>query len=169
MNYWKKIKIKNLEIIQTKSLEYIKNNKDQFSLGASFQPIKFDDFIKAVPEIMDAFTDHGLTPKTVAAYFMLTNTDGGAHRDSYTDPARINIPILNCENSWTNFYVLKDSSIKPKLMLNKKGQPYKLIYKWNVRGKPGFDFVKQMYPFFCERRKKKLRECYIEMVRRKRK
>jgi len=124
MNYWKKIKIKNLEIIQTKSLEYIKNNKDQFSLGSSFQPIKFDDFIKAVPEIMDAFTEHGLTPKTVAAYFMLTNTDGNAHRDSYTDPARINIPILNCENSWTNFYVLKDSSIKPKLMLNKKGQPY---------------------------------------------
>ena len=53
--------------------------------------------------------------------------------------------------------------------LNVKGVPYKMQYKWNVRGEKGFDFIKQMYPFFGERRKKKLRECYIEMIRRKRK
>lgn len=53
--------------------------------------------------------------------------------------------------------------------LNVKGVPYKKQYRWYVRGEKGFDFIKQMYPFFGERRKKKLRECYIEMIRRKRK
>ena len=68
-----------------------------------------------------------------------------------------------------NFFEYGNITTTQRKGLNKKGKPYKLIYKWNVRGRPGFDFVKQMYPFFCERRKKKLRECYIEMVRRKRK
>jgi hypothetical protein len=60
------------------------------------------------------------------------------------------------------------TTYQPK-KLNVKGEPYKLQYKWFVRGEKGFNFLKQMYPFFGERRRKKLRECYIEMIKRKRK
>jgi hypothetical protein len=68
-----------------------------------------------------------------------------------------------------NFFDYGNITTHQSKKVNVKGLPYKMQYKWNVRGEKGFNFLKQMYPFFGERRKKKLRECYIEMVRRKRK
>lgn len=124
MQYWKRININDLEIIQRKTLEYIKNNRDKFAANTPFNPIDFKSFIPAVPEFLTAFSEHGLTPTKVAMYIMFSNPDGAAHRDYLTDKARINIPILNCENSWTNFYKLINPESKPKISINAKGQPY---------------------------------------------
>jgi len=124
MNYWKRININDLEIIQRKTLDYIKNNRGKFAANTPFNPIDFKSFILAVPEFLTAFNEHGLTPTTVAMYIMFSNPDGAAHRDYLTDKARINIPILNCENSWTNFYKLINPDAKPKISINTKGQPY---------------------------------------------
>lgn len=124
MKYWKRIKMNDLEIIQQKTLEYMKANKHRFAAATPFQPIDFKSYVQAVPEFMNSFSDYGLTPTTVATYIMFSNPDGAAHRDSITDRARINIPILNCENSWTNFYKLVDPSVKAKISVNARGQPY---------------------------------------------
>jgi hypothetical protein len=124
MNYWKKLKIKDLEIIQNKTLEYMKSNRSKFAPNTPFQPIDFKEYVEAVPEFLTAFSDYGLTPRSVAVYIMFSNPDGAAHRDYLTDRARINLPIINCENSWTNFYTLKNPDSKPKISINAKGQPY---------------------------------------------
>lgn len=124
MKYWKRIKLNNLEVIQAKTLDYMKNNRNNFAPNTPFQPIDFKEFTEAVPEFMTAFNEHGLTPTSVATYIMFSNTDGAAHRDYLTDRARINIPILNCENSWTNFYRLDNPDVKPKVSINARGQPY---------------------------------------------
>lgn len=124
MKYWQRIQIKDLDIIQSKTLNYMKANRSKFVPGTPFNPIDFKSFVQAVPEFLTAFSEHGLKPISVATYIMFSNPDGAAHRDSITDRARINIPILNCENSWTNFYKLIDPSIRPKISVNAAGQPY---------------------------------------------
>jgi hypothetical protein len=123
MKYWKRIKMKDLETIQHKSLKYIKNNRDKF-VDAPFSPINFKSFVEAVPEFMSAFEEYDITPVQVSAYIMYSNSDGAAHKDYLTDSARINIPIINCENSWTNFYKLVVPGTEPKVVVNSKGQPY---------------------------------------------
>jgi hypothetical protein len=123
MKYWKRIKMKDLETIQRKSFEYIKNNKDTFG-ATPFNPLDFKSFVEAVPELMTAFEEYDITPVHVSAYIMCSNSDGDAHRDYVTDSARINIPIINCENSWTNFYKLVVPGTRAKVTVSPNGQPY---------------------------------------------
>jgi hypothetical protein len=125
MKYWARIKLNDLEAIQAKTIQYLKTNREKFPKGTPFNPLPLVEFMQAVPELETSFAEHGLTINFISAYIMWNNYDGGMHRDSSVDVARVNIPIINCEDSWTNFYVTKVPGEEPLIVLNSKGMPYR--------------------------------------------
>lgn len=111
MKYWKKIKLKNFDIIRQKAEEFLDNEKAR--LGKDPQDLRtivpvflFDhyEFRKQCPEIDEAFEELGFKVKFIIAYIMLSNHEGAIHVDSGSDRARVNIPIVNCNNTATSFY-----------------------------------------------------------------
>lgn len=124
MKYWARLKLNNLETIQKKSLDFIKKYKDTLAPTA-FNPLDFEKFVQEVPELGQALKEHGLTLTRVSTYIMYDNSGGAPHRDFLTDSVRINIPVLNCENTWTNFYKADDTKTKPTFKVNEKGMPYR--------------------------------------------
>lgn len=111
MKYWKKIKLKNLDVIQAKANLYMEREREK--IGENFLELQsmipvflFDheEFRSQCPEIDEAFRDLGFEVKYIIAYIMLSDYEGTIHVDSGPDRARVNIPIINCENSVTSFY-----------------------------------------------------------------
>lgn len=111
MKYWKKIKLKNLDIIQQKANLFIEKERDK--IGDHFLELQnmvpvflFDhtEFREQCPEIDEAFEELGFKIKFIIAYIMLSDYEGAIHIDSGADRARVNIPIANCEGSTTSFY-----------------------------------------------------------------
>ena len=111
MKYWKKIKLKNLDVIQKKAEEFLDKEKEKFLTNPqdlrNIVPVfLFDhkEFRKECPEFDQAFEELGFKVKFVIAYIMLSNYEGAIHVDSGADRARVNIPIVNCEETVTSFY-----------------------------------------------------------------
>lgn len=107
MKYYKKIKIQFYEEIVLNSLNFIKLYPKIFyrqNINASFYELNFINYIKQVPMINDAFLDFNLRCIKAAVYVMYNNTHTSIHKDGDYPQARINIPLLNCKDSFTNFY-----------------------------------------------------------------
>ena len=102
MKYWKRIQLEHVETIQHKTLQFLSNNRDK--LKSTYCPLNFVDYCKAVPEILTAFAMHNIKPIAVAVYIMRDNNDIKPHKDRTFSVARVNIPILNCEGTWTLFH-----------------------------------------------------------------
>jgi hypothetical protein len=94
--------VKDFKIIQTKTLEYLGDVKSGFTL------LDWADFTAYCPEVLTCCEAYGLTPIAGAIYVIQTQEDEILHID-YADSknwpkARINIPILNCEGSKTQWF-----------------------------------------------------------------
>ena len=66
---------------------------------------------------------HNIKPIAVAVYIMRNNSDIAPHKDSTRSNARINIPILNCNDTWTLFY-RGAPNIKPAPLVLPNGVVY---------------------------------------------
>ena len=101
MLYYKYLEIDNFEIIQQKTLEYLKLNNifDQ----QKFHWVQFDDLIKFCPELHTAFDRYSIKPCGAAAIVSKTKYLD-IHIDSVPYKCRINIPIANCQGSKTLFF-----------------------------------------------------------------
>lgn len=107
MLYYKKIDIPYYEEIVTHSLNYIKQIPEIFYRqrpSASFYELVLDDFLNQVPEVKYSFKELGMTCIRAAVYVMYKKTHTSIHRDVVYPLARINIPLLNCNNTYTEFY-----------------------------------------------------------------
>jgi hypothetical protein len=105
MEYWRYIPIKDLSTIQAKTIDYL--TKNPHTITTTFNPLPFEQYTRAVPEILTAIEGHA--PRQINVYFMQDNRQGAAHKDQFSAPFRINIPIANCKDTWTCFYRLKDN------------------------------------------------------------
>jgi hypothetical protein len=123
MKYWTRIQAENVEIIQAKTIKFLTDNRDK--LKSTFCPLIFQDYIKAVPEILTTFSKDNIKPVAAAVYVMHKNTDVSPHKDFTRVTARINIPIVNCDNTWTLFYKLKEGAVGEKVTLLPSGVPYR--------------------------------------------
>jgi hypothetical protein len=109
MIYYKKIEIDNLTTIQQKTLEFLKNTyADRFFNNIpypSFNVIDVRGLLRSVPELTESFEKYGLTIDGAGVH-ILYKDNSRIHKDanSPTRTTRINIPILNCEGSRTQFY-----------------------------------------------------------------
>jgi hypothetical protein len=106
LNY-KKIDISHYEEIVQNSLEYIKQSPMIFYRQrpcASFYELKLSDFLKAVPQVEVSFKELGMTCIRAAVYVMYKAEHTSIHKDAIQPLARINLPLLNCRNTYTEFY-----------------------------------------------------------------
>lgn len=117
MLYYKKIDISDYDKIVIECLSYIKSKDFIYNrrYPASYYPLDFEEFSKNCPLVIKSFDKLGLICNYGAAYVSYNNLQNIVHKDNYTQDARINIPLLNCENTKTNFYKGGDFSEKKNL------------------------------------------------------
>lgn len=116
MIYFKEIDIDNLDIIKTKCLGYIKTQETVYKKlkPASWYVLNVEELTANCPELQQSFDKLGLTINYAAAIVMMAEKDIRVHTDNWHQEARINIPLLNCENTFTKFY----SNIKTQELHN---------------------------------------------------
>jgi hypothetical protein len=123
MKYYKKLELDHT-LVAKKTLEYISANKNK--IKSFWTNIIFNEFVSCVPELLTVFKEIDLTPRRVALITTSINTE--IHRDDAYVPLRINIPILNCKGSQTEFW---KTSVKPTRIFLPNGVPYLYIDKKN--------------------------------------
>jgi hypothetical protein len=78
--------------------------------------------LKLFPEVQSMFDPLNITIKQISLITSNnTSIRDGIHRDHTNCNVRINIPIMNCEGSVTNFY---SSNAEPQKLLLSNGIPY---------------------------------------------
>jgi hypothetical protein len=104
--YFKEIDIDNLEIIQKKCLDYVKTQEMVYKKlkPASWYVLNLEELKASCPELQESFSKINLDINYVAAIVMMEEKDIRVHTDNWFQEARINIPLLNCENTFTKFY-----------------------------------------------------------------
>jgi hypothetical protein len=121
MKYYLPISIKNLEIIQQKVFELFPkseiNNNNLFYI-----PNNLELFLN-IPELKIELDNLGWTNyiSSFGFYVMQTTIGSPIHIDSGSSVCSFNIPILNCNNTYVNFY---KTSKEPKKMFLPNGVSY---------------------------------------------
>jgi hypothetical protein len=107
MLYYKPIELENYDLIIKKSLAYVKADEHIFNRSvpnASWYRLDALKFKLACPEIVSAFKKYNIEIVMAAVYIMYHPRHSYIHRDDDISEARINLPLLNCDNTYTNFY-----------------------------------------------------------------
>lgn len=105
--YWKYIELENLEIIQKKTLDFLTEKTtflNRSKYRGPFENLKKYNFLNLIPEIGESFRKLDMFPEDASVYITYRNADSIPHKDYADSIARINIPILNCEGTFTTFY-----------------------------------------------------------------
>jgi hypothetical protein len=122
MKYFQYITLDNIELIKDKILKFI-SPIENIPLGLSF--INKDLALIICPELADSVRQYDLEIENLALYTV--RIDGPIHIDYKSEKhnkCRINIPLLNCQGSTTEFFSGGD--------YNRTFQPNKLSYYTNV-------------------------------------
>jgi hypothetical protein len=105
LNY-KKLNIEYKHVSE-KILEYIKINNIELAPEVFWHFVDNNHFFNAIPELQQMFDPMNLTVKNVGI-LVTKGRLGPIHVDTTSvmagDNLRINFPIINCENTLTNFY-----------------------------------------------------------------
>lgn len=121
--FWKRIDIENLEIIRSKTLNFLNEKTDvldKSKFKGPFVNLKKYNFLDIIPEIGQSLRKLNLFPDDASVYITYRNVDSVPHKD-YTDSiGRVNIPILNYEGSYTLFY----SNVKAQRLVLPTGAPF---------------------------------------------
>jgi len=123
MQYWKHININNLETIISKTKQFIElqtKHLDKSTFTGPFNALSTAEFKNYMPELLAALKEHGLYYEDANLYVMWNNQDALPHKDYTGAIARLNIPILNCEGTWTTFY----ENLKSRRLMLPNGNPY---------------------------------------------
>jgi hypothetical protein len=104
--YYKKIFIDDLEIIQSKVLQFIKNRPAIYyrRSATSYNWLDVPDLLTHCPELVTSFAKFDLTITFAASHCMWFNNQSIVHIDRVPWECRINVPILNTKGSSTVFY-----------------------------------------------------------------
>ena len=106
MIYYKPIEIENFKIIQLKVKDYI--YQTNWHTNEGFNVFDKYSLLQACPELESCLHNYGLLPVQFATYITHSQHMAQVHIDSSGNydslKCRINVPILNCEGSATEFY-----------------------------------------------------------------
>ena len=108
MQYYKVLDLDCTEAAEKLKFFYLMNrDKFQFWTDADLSIIK-----KICPELQEIFDPLQLTIQTVA-FVKMDENQSPIHRDLTSYSARINIPVLHCENTVTKFFT---SQAEPRII-----------------------------------------------------
>lgn len=111
MKHWKRVDIKNYNKHSSEFLNHYVNNTKQFksfnTFWTQFKPEYYDDFFKEKVEFKAEISKLGTIREI--ALLTLNNKNTSLHTDHTSGlnngvEYRLNIPIKNCEGSYTCFY-----------------------------------------------------------------
>jgi hypothetical protein len=123
MKYYKKIEIENLEVIQKKVLQFIKFKHPTIyfrKVESSWNHLDVPSLLAACPELSESFGKLNLSCIFASIHIMYDNTHSAIHTDITPWKARINIPILNCNGTFTKFYTGEKVVEEIRTMANNK-------------------------------------------------
>lgn len=113
MIYYKLLNIENIDVIIKKCLLHAKTIDSAYNRRlSSWYNISTLALVNACPELAVGLQKYDLTVWTAALYVMYHPLHSSIHADRYDSQARINIPLLNCSNTYTNFYESDHGMIK---------------------------------------------------------
>ncbi len=119
MKYYKYLDL-NHKIVSDFFLTYYEKNKSK--INNFWNNINTKIIFEECTDIQKMFSPLNLTIKRISLIKSgNTSFNDGVHKDSVPEKVRINIPILNCENSVTNFY---KTNKEPIQKLTPNGIPY---------------------------------------------
>jgi len=98
--YYKKINIDNLDVIQEKVIALV---TDDFPWKVQFSK-DLTEKLLTIPELRDNLTKLGYDLDDIVLGINLSKTGNVIHLDWGQHDYSLNIPILNCKNSYVNFY-----------------------------------------------------------------
>lgn len=102
MKYFKYLDL-NFQPASNKLREYlIKENKID-DIKSSWRYLDTDNILKEIPELTEIFLPFNIDIATVGI-FVSYMKEGSIHIDNVNFPCRINFPVLNCEDTVTNFF-----------------------------------------------------------------
>jgi hypothetical protein len=107
MRYYKKIDIDYYDEIINDTLIYLKEQKPDIYnriIPATYYVLDLEEFKRYCPKLDLAFAKYNLTCNYAVAFVMRDTSDVKVHIDTYWDSARINLPILNTQNTFTRFF-----------------------------------------------------------------
>jgi hypothetical protein len=104
MKYYKTLDIENIDIIIQKCLSYARSHTAYNRKNGTWNTISVSELTTVCPELAIGLQKHGFTIHMAALFVMYSPSHASIHLDNYYAQARINIPLLNCENTYTNFY-----------------------------------------------------------------
>jgi hypothetical protein len=110
MQYYKKIEIDYFDEIVFDTLKYLKEQKLDIynkTIQATYYVLDLNEFKKHCPKLDLGFERYDLICNYAVAFVMHKTSDVKIHIDNYKYKnvnARINIPILNTQNTFTRFY-----------------------------------------------------------------
>jgi hypothetical protein len=113
MIYYKLLDIQNLDVIIEKCLLHAKTIDSAYNrrLG-TWNDINVPELITACPELAVGLQKYDFSIRIAALFVMYHPSHTKIHIDAYPAKARINIPLLNCTNTYTNFYESDHGMIK---------------------------------------------------------
>lgn len=104
MNHYRYLDLDYRSIVDEMS-NHLKNEFIQKQ--SFFVPLKSFNLLKKFPKLKNLFAPLGIHINESALIVSNSSWHNFIHIDDPSDTSRINIPILNCEKSKTNFYELK--------------------------------------------------------------
>jgi hypothetical protein len=111
MKYFKELDIdeSRVENVRNSMINYLRSKygHELKSIPISTSVIPFDEYCEYAPEILTLFDEYHIKPKAIILVVAYSSDHVRLHTD-YVDPkrahCRINIPILNCDDTYTEFY-----------------------------------------------------------------
>jgi len=127
MKYYQYLDLDFLPVVEKFKI-YISNNNDK--IQGFWTYLDTPEMLAFCPEIQKMFDPMNITVEHISiitADIGHTNNRNSIHRDDTNSNVRINIPILNCAESITNFYTTSEDPVK---MYLPNGIPY-FYYDYN--------------------------------------
>jgi hypothetical protein len=110
MKYYKYLDL-DYQVVRDKIRQYLGNNLPT----VFWTRIDKDDMLSKIPELQNMFNPLGIHIYKIAIITAWFHRPGLIHVDACEAKVRINLPILNCENTVTNFYQAVGEPIKQLL------------------------------------------------------
>ena len=116
MKYYESIPFNNLKTIQEKVFNVFPKEKLDTKIDSLFYIPNNVDLFLNIPELRDELDRVGWTPYVMSfAFYIVQPTNGtSVHIDSGDLIHSLNVPILNCNDTFVNFYVTKEQPIMQK-------------------------------------------------------
>jgi hypothetical protein len=105
MKLYERLTIPGIENLMAQARAYATSSQSVMKMEARVHliPIPLDDALRQMPAL-DLFRVLGLTVNRAYFYVIYENNESNPHSDEYPQDARINVPVLNCEQTYLQFW-----------------------------------------------------------------